>query len=109
MNMQWSMHVRTILDPFGGDPVKTISMRDLQKHLRDCVHAAQRDRVVVTRRGAPTALIIGVEGSDWETLMLQTSPSFWRMIERRRKEKTMTSHELRQRLNIKRKRREPSA
>ena len=70
--------------------MKTISVRELQKHVRDCVKASQRDRVVVTRHGAPTALIIGVEGSDWETLALQTNPTFWRLIEKRRAEPTIS-------------------
>ena len=70
--------------------MKTISVRDLQKRLRHCVNASQRDRVVVTRHGAPAALIIGVVGSDWETLALQTNKSFWRLIEQRRKEPTVS-------------------
>ena len=82
--------------------MKTISVRDLQKHIRDCVSASQRDRVVVTRQGVPTAVIIGVEGSDWEALVLQTNPSFWQMIEQRRKDKTVSVHELRQLVTAKR-------
>ena len=82
--------------------MKTISVRDLQKHLRDCVNASQRHRVVVTRRGIPTALIVGVEGSDWETLALQTNPSFWRMIEQRRKDKTVALDEMRRLVHAKR-------
>lgn len=70
--------------------MKTINVRELQQHVRDCVRTSQRDRVVVTRHGIPTALIIGVEGIDWETLALQTNPSFWRMIEKRRSEKTLS-------------------
>ena len=69
--------------------MKTISVRALQQHVRDCVRASQRDRVVVTRHGIPTVLMIGVEGADWETLALQTNPSFWQMIETRRKENTL--------------------
>ena len=75
--------------------MKTISVRDLQKRLRDCVTASQADRVVVTRHGSPAALIIGVEGTDWETLSLQTSPSFWRMIEKRRSETTISLEAMR--------------
>ena len=70
--------------------MKTINVRELQKHVRSCVKASQRARVVVTRHGIPTALIIGVEGMDWETLALQTTPSFWRALERRRSEKTIS-------------------
>lgn len=82
--------------------MKTITVRDLQKHVRDCVDASQRSRVVVTRHGIPAALIIGVEGSDWETLALQTNPSFWRMVEQRRKDRTIALDELRRLVNVKR-------
>ncbi len=81
--------------------MKTINVRELQKHVRGCVNAAQRGRVVVTRHGIPTALIIGVEGTDWETLALQTNSAFWRMIERRRSEKTVSSETMRRWLNAK--------
>ena len=74
--------------------MKAISVRNLQQHVRDCVSASQKDRVVITRHGIPAALIIGVEGSDWETLALQTNPSFWRIIEQRRKEKTISLEEM---------------
>ena len=82
--------------------MKTISVRDLQKHLRDCVSTSQRDRVVVTRHGAPAALIIGVEGVDWETIALQTNPSFWHMIERRRHDHAVSLDEMRRLLHTKR-------
>ena len=83
--------------------MKTISVRDLQKHLRSCVTTSQRDRVVITRHGVPAALMIGVEGSDWETLALQTNPSFWRMLERRRKDKTVSLDAMRELVHAKRK------
>jgi len=79
--------------------MKTISVRRLQQRIRDCVQVSQRDRVVVTRHGIPAAVIIGVEGTDWETLSLQTNPSFWRLIERRRADKTISIDEMRRRLN----------
>ena len=79
--------------------MKTINVRELQQHVRDCVKASQRDRLVVTRHGIPTALIIGVEGTDWETLALQTNPSFWRMIEKRRSDKTISLERMRRWVN----------
>lgn len=81
--------------------MKTINVRELQKRIRDCVKASQRDRVVVTRHGIPTALIIGVEGTDWETLALQTNLAFWRMIEQRRSEKTVPLDTIRRLVNTK--------
>ena len=80
--------------------MKTVNVRELQKHVRGCVKAAQRGRVVVTRHGIPTALIIGVEGTDWETLALQTNPSFWRMIEKRRSERTLPLEAMRKFVRI---------
>ena len=81
--------------------MKTINVRELQKHVRGCVKASQRGRVVVTCHGIPTALIIGVEGTDWETLALQTNPSFWRMIERRRSEKSVSSETMKRWIHAK--------
>ena len=83
--------------------MKTVSVRDLQKTIKKCVDAAQEERIVVTRNGKPAALLIGLEGQDWETVMLQTSPSFWKLIEKRRKEKTISLSEMRKRLKMPRK------
>ncbi|RPI23414.1 MAG: type II toxin-antitoxin system Phd/YefM family antitoxin [Acidobacteria bacterium] len=78
--------------------MKTISMRDLQKRIKDCVEKSQDGYVVVTRRGEPAALLIGVKGQDWEDIVLQTSRSFWKLIQRRRSEKTVPLQEARKRL-----------
>jgi len=59
---------------------------------------AQKERVVVTRHGKPVAIVIGAEGQDWEDVVLQTSASFWKLIENRRKEKTISLGEMRKRL-----------
>ena len=40
--------------------MKTISVRDPQKNIKEIVDAAQRDRIVVTRRGDPAAVLLGV-------------------------------------------------
>ena len=79
--------------------MKTISVRDLQKNIKDVVDSAQRDRVVVTRRGAPAAVLLGVQGKDWETVILETSPAFWELIETRRKQPTISVDELERRMD----------
>ena len=78
--------------------MKTVTVRDLQKKIRECVDAAQKDQIVITRHGRPAAIVIGVQGYDWEDVMLQTSPAFWKMIEGRRKQKTIPLAEMRKRL-----------
>jgi hypothetical protein len=42
--------------------------------------------------------LVGVEGKDWGDVVLQTSSSFWKLIEERRKEPTLSMKELRTRL-----------
>jgi hypothetical protein len=66
----------------GGHIMKSVTARDLQKKVKECVDLAQKERVVVTRHGKPAA---GVEGKDWEDILLEISPSFWQLIEKRRK------------------------
>jgi prevent-host-death family protein len=75
--------------------MKAVNARDLQKKIKECVDMSQRDQVVITRRGKPAAVMVGVEGKDWEDVVLQTSSTFWKLIEERRKEPTMSIKELR--------------
>ena len=81
--------------------MKTVTVRDLQKKIKPCLDEAQVDRVVITRRGKPAAVLIGVEGEDWETVILETDPTFWRMVQARRKQPTIPLEELKARLKPK--------
>lgn len=78
--------------------MKTVTVRDLQKKVKTCIDEAQEDRVVITRRGKPAAVLIGVEGKDWETVLLETDPTFWRLVQERRKQPTISLQELKARL-----------
>ena len=78
--------------------MKTIFVQELQKHIKEVVDSAQHDRVVVTRHGEPAAVLLGVEGKDWETVVLETSPAFWDLIEARRKEPTLSTDEVERRI-----------
>ena len=83
--------------------MKTVNARDLQKKVKECVDVSQQDQVVITRRGKPAAVMVGVEGKDWEDVVLQTSSRFWKFIEERRQEPTMSIKELRARLKKRKK------
>ena len=83
--------------------MKTVNARDLQKRIKKCVDLSQQDRVVITRRGKPAAVLVGVEGKDWGEVVLQTSSTFWKLIEERRKEPTLSMKELRTRLKKRKK------
>ena len=78
--------------------MKTISVRELQKRIKECVDTSQAEGVVVTRNGRPASIVIGVEGSDWEDLVVQSDPAFWATIRERRKEKSVSAVEMRRRV-----------
>lgn len=79
--------------------MKTVTARELQQKIKHSLDIAQKDHVVITRRGMPAAVLIGVEGEDWENIVYETSRSFWKMIQRRRKQKTLSMDEMRKALN----------
>jgi prevent-host-death family protein len=83
--------------------MKTVTARDLQKKVKECMDISQEDQVVITRHGKPAAVLVGVEGRDWEDLVLQTSPTFWKLIEDRRKQPTVSLTELKTRLKKRKK------
>lgn len=82
--------------------MKTVTVRDLQKKIKECIDEAQGDRVVITRRGKPAAVLVGVEGEDWESVILETDPTFWKLVQARRKQPTLSLEELKARLKRKR-------
>ena len=82
--------------------MKTFTVRDLQKKVKECIDEAQKDRVIITRRGKPAAVLVGVEGDDWETVILETDPTFWKLVQKRRKQPTVSLEELKARLKRKR-------
>lgn len=72
--------------------MKTIGLEHAT--LEICIKDARRDRVIVTRKGKPVALVLGVEGLDEEQLQLGSSEKFWTLIEERRRQKTISRREL---------------
>ena len=64
-----------------------------------CVNDAQQERIVITRKGKPVALVVGVEGMNEEQIALGSSHKFWQLIEKRRKEKTLSRAELERRIH----------
>lgn len=67
--------------------------------LDSCVEDAQSERVVLTRDGKPVAIILGLEGLDEDQLQRSSSDKFWKLIEERRAQKTLSRAELEQQFN----------
>jgi prevent-host-death family protein len=80
--------------------MKVVALRDAKQQLSGCVIRAQRERVLITKQGRPAALMIGVEGHDLEDVLLMQNPRFWKMIESRRAEPTVSLEEVRRALRL---------
>jgi antitoxin (DNA-binding transcriptional repressor) of toxin-antitoxin stability system len=76
--------------------VKVIGVQEA--NLEECVRQAQDERVVLTRKGKPVALLVGVQGLDLEQIELGQSDEFWKLIRGRRGQKTISRAELEKRL-----------
>jgi len=66
--------------------------------LEACVSEARRERVVITRKGKPAALLVSVEGMDMEQLQLGSNDKFWRLITKRRTQNAMSRAKLEKKL-----------
>lgn len=75
--------------------MKVVALREAKQQLSGCVVRAQRERVLITKRGRPAALMVGVEGHDLEDVLLMQNPRFWKLIEARRAEPTLALKEVR--------------
>jgi prevent-host-death family protein len=64
--------------------MKTISNHEAQVNIDAVLDSAQSERIIVTRNGRPSAVIVGLESYDEEDLRLASSAEFWRMIQERR-------------------------
>jgi len=72
--------------------VKIVGIHDAK--LGTCIRDAQRQHVVITRKGKPAAMIVSVNGMDMEQLELSSSDKFWKLVRKWRKQKTYTRQEL---------------
>jgi prevent-host-death family protein len=82
--------------------MKVVPLAEAKNQLSAYVETAQHERVLVTRHGKPAALLLGVEGEDFEDLLTRSDPEFWKMIEARRASKrpTLTEAEVRRQLGV---------
>jgi prevent-host-death family protein len=62
----------------------TIPEKKLQADMDSILTRAQSERIIISRRGKPCAVLVGIEDFDAEDLALSNSKAFWRMIRERR-------------------------
>jgi len=81
--------------------MRTVSEKELQINLDAILSCAQNERIVISRRGKPCAVLVGIEDYDPEDLRLASSVDFWHMIRQRRASGTSFSlAEVEERLGI---------
>lgn len=85
--------------------MKTITAAELRKNPNAVLGSAQRERILLTRNGRPSVVLVGVEGLDEEDVRLASSAKFWRMIEQRREGRSIPLSELRTELGLERRHR----
>lgn len=78
--------------------MKVLPIREAKAKLSQWIEAAQEERILITRHGKPMALLSGVSGYDMEQVMLLSNPKFWKLIEERRGQKTLSRSELEKKL-----------
>ena len=64
--------------------MSNVPEKELQQNLDSILTRAQTERIVISRRGKPCAVLVGIEDYDAEDLKLASSEEFWRMITLRR-------------------------
>jgi prevent-host-death family protein len=84
----------------GGYPMRTVAVKELTSNPDAILNSAQKERIIVSRKGRPCAVIVGIEDYDEEDLQIASSQEFWRMVrERRRSGKSYPLAEVEARLN----------
>ena len=76
--------------------MKTLELAETNLEL--CVKAAGSESVLVIKNGKPLALVSNVEGLDAEQIELGTSAEFWKLMEDRRRQKSIPWEELKEQL-----------
>jgi prevent-host-death family protein len=64
--------------------MRNVPETELQSNLDSILTRAQSERIVISRRGKPCAVLVGIEDYDAEDLALASSADFWLMIRQRR-------------------------
>lgn len=75
--------------------MKTAALKEVKAKLSEYCERSQGERVLITKHGKPLALMIGVEGRTLEDVLTAMNPDFWRLVEERRRQPTVSSNDMR--------------
>ena len=78
--------------------MKTITIFEARNYFSRALKEAEKDVVIVTRRGKPVAAIQAISEEDLEDYLLERSEKFWDMVKRARKGKSVSLDEVKKQL-----------
>ena len=88
--------------------MRTLEITEAQSSLAEFTKKARKEPVIVTSKGKPIALLVGIRNADRETVSLSNNPKFLALIERSRlrheAEGGLSTEEMRRRLKKNKKR-----
>lgn len=65
--------------------MKTVAMENMTLTAEELAAMAQKEPVILTRKGHPVAAVKDLRGSDWESVSLANNPKFIELIEASRR------------------------
>ena len=84
--------------------MKTLEIQDATASLADYVREANKQPVIVSRKGKPIAALVPIQNADWETASLSTNPQFLAFFQhsriRQQREGGLSSVEMRGRVGL---------
>lgn len=80
--------------------MKTVTVFEAKNQFARVLKDAEKDVVIVTRRGKPVAAIEAVTDNDLEDYLLERSEKFWKMIARARKGKSVSIESVKRQLKL---------
>lgn len=67
--------------------IKTVALRNMKEGLSNYIAISQKNYVLITKHGRPSAIMRGVEGYDLEDIFYMTNREFWLTMRERRSQK----------------------
>lgn len=80
--------------------MKHVTLEEAEKRLSQLLSEAEKEAIVILKEGKPIGLLSAWPDLDQESLDRASSPSFWRMIQARRKEKGIPWSEAKKQMGL---------
>ncbi len=80
--------------------MKVVELREAKVELGGWAKKARTEPVLITKKGKPWMFLTDASIYDWEDVGYMTDPKFWEMIERARRQPSVTMGEVRRKYGL---------